>query len=182
MNKKILIILSIVLLVTIAFLAIYAYQLSQENNYTNPTPPPIIKDSISKPVNNSTEDINKLKADLENIQVDNQTFKVQEDCDYSEEETEKVEEYAKEVTSGELKIAKGAINSISGSSLKMTFTQDSFTWQSTVTVNQNTSITDFATSSNLSLSELKTGDFLVVRTASGGVTDTEFTASSIFRE
>ena len=173
-NKKVLVLLGMVLFLAVVLIVFYVYQ-----SKIVPTETPVLQktQSVNKKVSLEKEKINKIKEEMKYVAVNNKTFE-----QIKEDSSEEEKEYTEKITTEGIRIAEGEVTKKQNSSLEVKFDQETFIWTSTVNIDKNTTIFNNITQNQLSISDLKVGDSVIVRTMSGSVTDAEFSASKIFKQ
>jgi hypothetical protein len=188
-NKKILIGFALVLLVAVGGLIIYAYSLSQNtpSSLEQLSPAEIAKPSENiQPKETNAEKLTrleKIKREMSGITNDSFTIETlaedEEDCS-----TEESIEYEEEIVTGVARVAEGLVIKVNTSSLLIEFKQGSSSWQSTVKLDQNSSIQNLSSDLNLSsisLSDIQVGDRVVTKTSGNNITEESFVAIDVTR-
>ena len=184
-NKKILILLGIVLSSLIIFLVVYAISLN--NTTIQPPPPPLskIKNSQQLTIKDKEQRLAELEALKKEMNaVQNESFKVEtllegvEDCD-----SEDSEKYQDKIIAGQASMAEGVIVETANSYLKIQFKQGSLSWTSVVNIDKNTSIATINKNSEqikIPLTTLLVGEKVVVQSVEN-ITNDIFVAGSVLK-
>ena len=175
----------IILLSLISLLLIYSFNQVVPVSTTTPTlpAPPISPTSLT------TEDSNQKTARLEKLKqavsgITNESFKIETSTEIADCDNEEAEKYEESIVFGMAKIAEGKVTAVNNSSLEMVFNQNAISWNSTIVINQATTISIIKNQSEqtkLALSSIRVGDTVVVQTTGQNITDAKIVATDIFK-
>jgi len=173
----------IILLSLISLLLIYSFnQVAPVSTTISDLPAPPIS-----PTPFTTEDSNQKTARLEKLKqevngITNESFKIKASTETVDCDNKEAEKYEESIVSGMAKIAEGKVTAVNNSSLEMTFNQNAVSWNSTITIDQATTISIIKNQSEqteIALSSIRVGDTVVVQTTNQNITDANIIATDI---